>query len=34
MSERNVLLLKVLLACGICLGTIVGGVKIVQWLMA
>ena len=34
MAEKSLLLLKVLLACGICLGTVVAGVKAVQWLMA
>ena len=34
MSEKVQLIMKILLACGICLAAVVAGVKAFQWLMA
>ncbi len=33
MSETQMKALKLLLACGLCLGGIVGAVKLFQWLV-
>jgi len=32
MKSKTLMLLKIVLACGLCLGVIVGGVKLVQML--